>query len=213
MKEKFLIVYRAIIFSMALHMQLYQQYLVCTENAWNLVCFARLKYLSNQVNWVVIFWFGINLIATLKKDDALANRFKGKFQGATTVYIMIVGLAYHFLLSGNESFTPGTWDHYSNIVVHYLVPITMVIDWILSNEQEYEWSYLKIWVIYPSLYAILAIINGLLGLEKGYIYGFLDPKNGWGMVVIMIIAIYVLFFLLSAIIIGGSKKLSKNSNV
>lgn len=76
--------------------------------------------------------------------------------------------------------------------------------------ETYEWSYIYKWLIYPILYTPFALLNGILELDRDYVYGFLDiDTNGWSAVIIMIIAIFVLFTLISVFYIYLNRKYNK----
>lgn len=204
MKEVIPALYRTVIFSLAVYAQVKQQINVCVEASWNVVCFSRLKYLSNQGNWLAIIWLGLYLYSYLIKDKELENKLYGVVRGAIVVYLTIIWLAYHFLLSGEAL---SGWSLFTNIIAHYFVPITMLVDWFITEKEKYNIGFIKKWIIYPFFYAIFAIINGLAGWEKRYIYPFLDvDNNGWGNVLVMIGGIFVLFFVISFILIGYNKK-------
>ena len=145
--------------------------------------------------------------ATKEKIDKLY----GKLYGSFIVYITLVWLAYWVLLSSGDSYSG--FDGITNIVQHYFTPIVMIIDWLYTEKKRYEWNYYYIWSIYPTLYAISAILNGYLGLEYGYLYGFLDPSNpgGWLMTWSYVVGVYIFYTILAFSFIGINRKYLTNS--
>ena len=175
------------------------------------LCLARNKNLTIQVNYAAAIWLLLNLIN--QGDQVLLNKLKGKIHGGLTVYMVFVTVAYHVLLSSGD---PYFWT-FTNLSQHYIAPILFLLDWFISNDVSYDYSFLKSWLIYPSLYLVFALTNGVLGLSSNtgssYIYGFLNFQEfGFIPVLIVVIAVYVLLITLSVLSIFLSKKLNNEIN-
>jgi hypothetical protein len=94
-------------------------------------------------------------------------------RGATTLYLAITGLVFSLLLAGLEGveFTAVAWD---NVVLHYLMPVAVVLDWLLAPPAE-RVSFRRglIWLAFPVGYVVYSLIRGHHG--GWYPYPFLDP--------------------------------------
>ena len=159
-------------------------------------------------------WF-LDVIPKIFLFKKLFNKEKidklyGKLYGSFIVYITLVWLAYWVLLSSGDSYSG--FDGITNIVQHYFTPIVMIIDWLYTEKKRYEWNYYYIWSIYPTLYAISALLNGYLGLEYGYLYGFLDPSNpgGWLITWSYVVGVYIFYTILAFSFIGINRKFLTN---
>ena len=116
-------------------------------------------------------------------------------RGGAVVYMSITGIVFTLLLSGTDVDTAIPWV---NTVVHQLMPIVLVVDWLLdppAGNLTYRQGLL--WLIYPLVWIIYILIRGaLVGL---YPYPFLDPDNGgYGSVAVYCVAILFLMALVSA---------------
>lgn len=103
-------------------------------------------------------------------------------QGMITIYILITGLVYCFILFPHLEYYP--WDGdmgYANIVNlynHIATPLIMLVLWFkpISNKKlDRKFIYLSL--IYPASYFIFSIIRG--AIVKWYPYPFCNPKLLW----------------------------------
>jgi len=105
-----------------------------------------------------------------------ASRTLDFFRGAATLYMLVTGVVFAILLSGLEGiiFTAVPWD---NIVLHYIIPLVMVIDWLWDNPSEtVTFRRALKWLIYPLVYVGYTLLRGLFA--NWYPYPFLNPANG-----------------------------------
>jgi hypothetical protein len=94
-------------------------------------------------------------------------------RGAATLYLAITGLLFSLILASLEGVDPTIlpWD---NIVLHYLMPIMMVIDWVVSSPpKRIPFRHGLIWLAFPLIYALYSLIRGYF--TQWYPYPFLDP--------------------------------------
>jgi hypothetical protein len=73
-----------------------------------------------------------------------------------------------------------------NLLVHYIVPIAVILDWILFDEKSvYRWFDPIIWISLPVAYFIFTIVRANIGgrieiIESSYPYFFIDVDIlGW----------------------------------
>lgn len=98
------------------------------------------------------------------------------FRGAATLYMLVTGVVFAILVSGLEGiiFTAVPWD---NIVLHYIMPLAMIIDWLWDNpSQTVTFRRALKWLIYPLVFVGYTLIRGVFA--NWYPYPFLDPANG-----------------------------------
>ncbi len=94
-------------------------------------------------------------------------------RGAATLYLAITGLVFSLLLAGLEGveFTAVPWD---NIVLHYLMPAAVVLDWAVAPPvRRIPFQRGLLWLAYPLAYVVYSLIRG--HSSHWYPYPFLDP--------------------------------------
>ncbi len=113
---------------------------------------------------------------------ASARRWAVLFRGAATLYLAITGVVFSLLLAGIEGaeFTAVAWD---NVVLHYLMPIAIVADWVIDSPRvRISFRQGAIWLLYPVGYVVFCLIRG--ASDGWYPYPFLDPDlRGYSAVV------------------------------
>ena len=127
------------------------------------------KYYTIQTNLMVAVWF-ILAIVWYNKPEAL-KKISGSLKGAFTLYITTTFIFFAILLA--PLYQPTGFAAFTNIVLHYLIPIAFIIDWVLTETKiNYKWKYLPYWTIYPLGYLLFSFIHGTL--TGDYIYPFLS---------------------------------------
>nr|WP_246328921.1 Pr6Pr family membrane protein [Brevundimonas lenta] len=80
-------------------------------------------------------------------------------RSAVAMYIAVIGVAYHFLLSG--PWTPVTPAVVTTVFLHYVMPIAFVIDWLLFTPKgTLRWIDPVKWLSFPALYATWTVAHG-----------------------------------------------------
>jgi hypothetical protein len=123
----------------------------------------------------------------------------------STIWILITGLVYHFMLSG-ASIAAGRLN-FSYVALHYVAPIMAVLNWILFEEKgKARLVYAVTWLIYPLAYVGLSLLR--LAIDGFYPYWFLNPLKplpagtGSAGVMLAIVAGLVAFFGLVGLLIA-----------
>ena len=152
---------------------------------WNPANFFSYFTIESNILAVVTFLLSAFFLFAGKKSKSLDF-----FRGATTFFMVVTGIVFAVLLSGIEGIvlTAAPWD---NIVLHYLIPIAIVIDWIVDGPSA-KLSYRKaqIWLVFPVTYVVYSLIRG--PIVNWYPYPFLNPANGgYGQVLVTSIIIMV----------------------
>lgn len=123
-------------------------------------------------------------------------------RGAAVAYIALVGVVYGVLLSGyqEELQTNVPW---ADTVVHKIIPIVMVVDWLLMPPgRRIDFRRALIWTIYPIVYLAYTLIRG--PRVDWWPYPFLNPHHesqGYGVVALYSVGIaagFIIFIWLTA---------------
>lgn len=168
------------------------------EGTFNTHLFVYYTHLSNIMCFIVMT---IVLVYNIKK--VLNNEVNGynenikRIKGAATIAILITGVVYHFLLGDPSS---GDFFTLDNLIVHYVVPIMFVLDWILFDKKKgYTIIDPLTWLAIPGIYFIYALVRGAIvgvGNDLQYAYFFIDVNElGYGGVMIWAVILAVAFLI------------------
>jgi hypothetical protein len=112
------------------------------------------------------------------------------FRGAVTLYMVVTGIVFAVLLAGIEGvqLTAVPWD---NTVLHYLIPLAVVADWLIDRPtRRIPLRRALWWLVFPIAYVVYSLIRG--AVVGWYPYPFLNPINGGhGMVALTCLGIAV----------------------
>lgn len=183
-------------------------------NAAMLTCYYTI--LSNMVCFL---YFAVLVVAQRKKENPL-------LKGSVTMCIAVTGLVYHFMLNGvmeanAEKVSPVLLA--GNILVHYVVPAMVVLDYFLFFPKgQYKSLHPIAWLVLPYLYFGFALLraeisdtrfSGFGGAKSRYPYPFIDVDlYGWDKVLLIVLGITVAFLALGYIayvidrLLGKSRK-------
>lgn len=115
------------------------------------------------------------LISALLTAAGRAPRWLDKLRGATTMYIVVVGIGFAVLLSGLEDtvLTAVPWD---NIVLHYIIPVAVFADLLIDRPKtKLRFTQSLVWLLYPIAYIAYSLIRG--AITGWYPYPFLNPSH------------------------------------
>ena len=159
----------------------------------------------NPVSYFSYFTIEANLISTVvllvgaaRWRSARSNGFD-LVRGGAVVYMTVTGIVFTLLLSGTDVDTAIPWV---NTVVHQLMPIVLVVDWLLDPpERRLTMRQGLLWLSYPAVWLVYILIRG--ALVNLYPYPFLNPANGgYGSVVVYCVGIFVILTLVCAAMVG-----------
>ncbi len=154
------------------------------------------------VNFFSYFTIESNSIVVVVLLAGAAMAAQGKryaafeyLRGAATLYILVVGIGFAVLLSGLKGTEPTAvpWD---NIVLHYLTPAAMLVDWLVAPPRRLAFRRTVWWLAFPLAYLAYTLTRG--AVAGWYPYPFLNPmRNGYGALVLPIAGLMVLSLLLA----------------
>lgn len=143
-------------------------------------------YLTNQTSYsnIVVLVAGGILAWTRVTDTVLYTTVRANF----TVYAVVVGLVYNWLLREPDHFG------FHNEVTHVAIPIYLLADWVIrARRPRIGWNTVWIGASYPLAWALITLLRGQF--VDWYPYFFLDPTGslGWGGVTAYIVGITGIF--------------------
>ena len=121
-------------------------------------------------------------------------------RAAVAMYIVVVGVVYHFLL--HPYWNPTGWSLVVNLVLHYVMPAAFVLDWLwLTPKGRLRWIDPVKWLAFPLIYGGWTLIHGLA--THWWPYGFVDVDAlGLGRVVAIFGGLLVFFLMVGLGLVG-----------
>lgn len=161
------------------------------------------SYMTVWTNIMVTLCFGAVTIFGTNKWSAFFR--KTSVQAATVVYILIVGLAYHFLLSG--MFHPRGIEWFADFLLHYVNPILFTGFWLWQGEKEtFAYGQAIQWLIFPAAYFVYSITRGFFA--GWYPYYFVDVNTlGYGQVLMVSGFLMIGYAILGTLVIYSARKI------
>lgn len=125
------------------------------------------------------------------------------FRGGVTLYMVITGIIYAVLLAGIDV---GVADPWTNNVVHRIMPVVILIDWIVvPPRKKISEAQSLIWLVFPFVYGIYSLIRG--PIVDWYPYPFLDPRSQGYVALVIGLLVLVAAFLLMALAVNAVGRL------
>lgn len=158
----------------------------------------------DPVHYLTYFTIDSNLIATTLLLVGAA-RWRSErsptmdlLRGGAVVYMSVTGVVFAVLLSGTNVDTAIPWV---NSVVHEVMPIVLVADWLLDPPQmRLSLRQGALWLSYPLVWIVYELIRG--AITGKYHYPFLNPANGgYGAVFLYSVAILVMMLIFCAVVV------------
>lgn len=168
--------------------------------------FSFFTVLSNVFAAVVLS------LSASRSQARLASGF-ALVRGAAALYMATTGIVFSVLLSGLDSdvLTAVPWD---NIVLHYIMPVAVVLDWALDSPGvRLTFRRALVWVVFPMAYLAYSLVRG--AITGWYPYPFLDPReHGYTGVLVVSAAVTALVLALAAGMVRiGRRGLAKAARV
>lgn len=173
-------------------------------------------YYTNLSNLLCILLFAV---LTIRTAMGRSNKKLQSFKGMCTLAILVTFLIYHFILrplilrdpsslSGAAAELGNVWTP-NNILVHYILPLATLLDWLVFDEKgAYRWPDLLKWIAAPAGYCLFALVRAPLGgviqgTQSRYPYPFLDVDLlGWPTALLNITVLLICFMVLACLYLG-----------
>ena len=167
------------------------------------------SYMTIWTNILVTLCFGSIVIFPKTKWSSYFSQ--PSVQAAAFIYILVVGVAYHFLLA--NVWSPTGLQYVADILLHYGVPALYILFWIfLAKKRFLSYKYSFTWLIYPFVYFIYSLIRG--EITSTYPYPFVDVNElGYPAVFITSLILLVVYWGLGLLTIWGSRVLLKKRSL
>lgn len=153
---------------------------------------SHFTMLSNLFGAGVLAWCAA---ASGKRTTARIDRYRG----AAVVYLIVTGAVFAILMDGGAG--AQHVNPWSNTVLHQLMPIALVVDWILVPPiVRIHWRQALWWLAFPVVYAAWILTRG--PFVNWYPYKFIDPTgpDGYGPVSLNIVGMSVAVLVLIALV-------------
>ncbi|MCU1406302.1 MAG: hypothetical protein JWQ43_2605 [Glaciihabitans sp.] len=143
---------------------------------------------SNIIGGVVLVLAAITPSGQLRRNAAI-----NWMRGASTSYLVVVGLVYATLLAplGAAGGVPLPW---ANAVLHMIIPVYVLADWVGGKDRrQLPWKSAWAVLVYPLAWCAIVLVRGA---TDGWVpYPFLDPASGYGTVATFVALIAVVVFI------------------
>lgn len=152
--------------------------------------FGFFTILSNLAAGILLIYLSFNAPSAYRLQA---------LRGAITLYMLMTGVIFAILLAGLENvrLTAVPWD---NIVLHYIMPTIVVLDWVINPPVErVSIKAAASWLIFPIIYITYTLIRG--AFVGWYPYPFLNPNlSSYSQVVSSCLALTI-FVLISVVLL------------
>lgn len=138
------------------------------------VDFSTINFFSYFTNLSNIFACLVFLVGSFHgfKNLSLVENFQFEsLRGAAVVCMILVGSVFNTLLTNVDL---GPLEPWMNLIVHQLMPLVVVLDWILvPPAHQLKLNHIFWWVLPAALYATYSLIRG--SMIGWYPYPFFNP--------------------------------------
>ncbi len=126
---------------------------------------------------------------------------------AITVYILIVGIIYNFIL--RFLWQPKGLDMVVDELLHSVIPILFLIFWfVFVTKNHVKWQAILPWLLYPIVYLFFVLTRG--SFAGFFPYPFLNINNlGFVKVLVNSVGIAAVFIVVTLVFVGIGNLLSK----
>lgn len=171
-----------------------------------------MNYFTLLSNLLCDIYFTLSIIYQVKhlKEDVTFNPF---FEGLSLLSITVTMLVATILLRGQ--FPTTGLAGISFIILHYIVPIMTILNWLIFSKGSFKKNYPLLWSLSPVIYYLYVILLVCCGYSfsstSKYPYAFQDVEVlGYGKVIGLDIILLVSFIGLGYLVYFIDKKLKKN---
>lgn len=121
-------------------------------------------------------------------------------RAAVTMYIVVVGVVYHFLLA--PIWNPQGWSLVANNLLHYVMPIAFAVDWLVFTPKgRLRWVDPARWLVVVLIYGGWTLLHGKL--SGWWPYWFVDvDRLGLGKTAVYFAGLLVFFLIVGLIVVA-----------
>lgn len=135
----------------------------------------------------------------------------GPVRTAVTSFLLVVGLAYHFLLAA--SWNPQGLLYPVNIVLHYVMPAAMLVDWLfLTPRGGLRLGDPVRWLWFPLLFGAWTVFHGLNSGWWPYAFVNIDQR-GWTASLTTFGSLLAAFAIVGLVLVGADRLLGRGDRV
>ncbi len=147
--------------------QLYLSLATAHDNGTSYIA-AIVRFFSYMTIWTNILIALFFVLSLIRPKSKLNGIFQNQIvQTGLLVYILVVAIIYHLLLSG--TWNPKGLQYIVDINLHSTVPLLYLVYWVFYSERgTQKFKNALIWLIYPILYAIYTFFRGEIIQEYPY---------------------------------------------
>lgn len=121
-------------------------------------------------------------------------------RAALAMYIVVVGLTYHFLLAATGK--PQAWSLVANDLLHYVMPAGFALDWLLFTPKgRLRWIDPVKWLVPVLAYGAWTLLHGALSGWWPYWFVNVD-KLGLGKAMVYFAGLLVFFLIVGLIVVA-----------
>nr|WP_277603998.1 Pr6Pr family membrane protein [Agrococcus sp. ARC_14] len=155
------------------------------------------SYFTNLSNIMISIVFIVSALRLLpgRKDPSDSDV---AIRGGAVVYIAFVGIVFNTILA---DVALGPLIPWVNVVLHMIVPIAGVVDWLLwAPRRRLPFRVVPWWMIWPAVYSVYSVTRG--AIDGFYPYPFFNPEasGGYGGVALWCLVLILAFFILAVLV-------------
>lgn len=144
------------------------------------------------------------VVGSIAAATGFTSRRLDVARGAVALYMTTVVLVFVVLLSNRpaDELTAVPWD---NTVLHYIMPVVVLLDWLLSGRAAaVGYRLALLWLAVPLVYAVYTLVRG--PLSGFYPYPFMDPAlHGYSGVLLTCLVLGVVLAVLAVVVAAGPR--------
>lgn len=129
-----------------------------------------LSYFTIESNILAAVMLTITAVIGLRSGSTL-GRTLTLWRGLATFSMVATGIIYVALLRNVDVQTGSEW---TNAVLHYLMPIVLLLDWLITPRTRITLGAAAWWLVFPLLYLAYSLIRG--SIVDWYPYPFIDLR-------------------------------------
>jgi hypothetical protein len=162
------------------------------------------SYFTNLSNLVAV----VVLLASVLVRSSPRSETTDIARYVSTVNMAIVGIVFSLLLRNVDL---GALLPWVNIVLHYVMPVAIVLDWLLQPPAAtLKARHLALALAFPAAYLVYTLLRG--SVTGWYPYPFLNPANvgGYGGVAAYALGIFAAYLLAGSALLAAGNRLHRS---